>query len=89
MIRLAKRLTHNLNGTTDQADAIMIKSVSDYTDKEIIQNQVDTIFNNYPLPLALTIELPEKGTYKTLDIKYTNFAYKKFRWSGKSFCKCL
>ena len=72
MIRLAKRLlTHNLNGTTDQADAIMIKSVSDYTDKEIIQNQVDTIFNNYPLPLALTIELPEKGTYKTLDILNT------------------
>lgn len=72
MIRLAKRLlTHNLNGTTDQADAIMIKSVSDYTDKEIIQSQVDTIFNNYPLPLALTIELPEKGTYKTLDILNT------------------
>jgi len=72
MISLAKRLlTHNLNGTTDQADAIMIKSVSDYTDKEIIQNQVDTIFNNYPLPLALTIELPEKGTYKTLDILNT------------------
>ena len=72
MIRLAKRLlTHSLNGTTDQADAIMIKSVSDYTDKEIIQNQVDTIFNNYPLPLALTIELPEKGTYKTLDILNT------------------
>ena len=72
MIRLAKRLlTHNLNGTTDQADAIMIKSVSDYTDKEIIQNQVDTIFNNYPLPLALTIELPEKGTYKTLDVLNT------------------
>ena len=72
MIRLAKRLlAHNLNGTTEQADAIMIKSVSDYTDKEIIQNQVDTIFNNYPLPLALTIELPEKGTYKTLDILNT------------------
>ena len=72
MISLAKRLlTHNLNGTTDQADAIMIKSVSDYTDKEIIQNQVDTIFNNYPLPLALTIELPEKGTYKTLDVLNT------------------
>lgn len=72
MIHLAKRLlTHNLNGTTDQADAIMVKSVSDYTDKEIIQNQVDVIFNNYPLPLALTIELPQKGTYKTLDVLNT------------------
>ena len=72
MISLAKRLlTHNLNGTTDQADAIMIKSVSDYTDKEIIQKQVDVIFNNHPLPIALTIELPEKGSYKTLDVLNT------------------
>mgnify|MGYP006229271479 FL=1 len=72
MISLAKRLlTHNLNGTTDQADEIMVKSVSDYTDKEIIQNQIDVIFNNYPLPIALTIELPEKGTYKTLDVLNT------------------
>ena len=70
MISLAKRLlTHNLNGTTDQADAIMIKSVSDYTDKEIIQNQVDTIFNDYPLPLALTIAV--SYTHLTLPTIYS------------------
>ena len=72
MLNLAKRLLlHNLNGTTDQADTIMIKSVSDYTDKDIIQNQVDIIFNNYPLPIALTIELPEIGAYKTVDVLKT------------------
>ena len=37
LVSLAKRLlVHNLNGTTDQADGIMVKPVADYIDNEII-----------------------------------------------------
>ncbi len=68
MIDLAKRLlNHNLKGTTDQAEGIMKKSVSDYTDKEIIRKEVDKIFKDFPLPIALSVELPEIGSYKTFD----------------------
>ena len=69
MVALAKRLLeHNLNGTTDQAEKILRKSVSDYTDKDLIQSEVDKIFKNFPLPIALSIELPDNGTYKTFDV---------------------
>ena len=40
LISLAKRLlNHNLNGSTDQADQIMIKKVNDYIDDDIISSE--------------------------------------------------
>ena len=37
LVGLAKRLlNHNLNGSTDQADEIMVKPVNDYIDDDII-----------------------------------------------------
>ena len=45
LVDLAKRLlNHNLNGSTDQADEIMIKSVNDYTNNNIIRSEVNKIF---------------------------------------------
>ena len=45
LVGLARRLlNHNLNGTTDQADEIMIKPVSDYVDDDLIRSEVDKIF---------------------------------------------
>ncbi len=65
LIDLARRLLdHNLNGTTDQADDIMIKSVSDYIDNDIIKSEVDKIFYDHPVPIALSAELKENNSYK-------------------------
>ena len=65
LIDLARRLLdHNLNGTTDQADDIMVKSVSDYIDYDIIKSEVDKIFYDHPVPIALSAELKENNSYK-------------------------
>ena len=65
LIDLARRLLdHNLNGTTDQADDIMVKSVSDYIDNDIIKSEADKIFYDYPVPVALSAELKENNSYK-------------------------
>ena len=65
LVGLAKRLlNHNLNGTTDQADEIMIKPVSDYTDDNLIKSEVDKIFYDHPVPIALSSELKENNSYK-------------------------
>jgi phenylpropionate dioxygenase-like ring-hydroxylating dioxygenase large terminal subunit len=65
LVSLAKRLlVHNLNGTTDQADEIMIKPVADYIDNEIISSEVNKIFYDHPVPIALSAELKENNSYK-------------------------
>ena len=65
LISLAKRLlAHNLNGTTDQADGIMVKPVADYIDNEIISSEVNKIFYDHPVPIALSAELKENNSYK-------------------------
>ena len=69
LIGLAKRLlAHNLNGTTDQADGIMVKPVADYTDNEIIISEVNKIFYDYPVPIALSAEFKENNSYKATKV---------------------
>ena len=69
LIGLAKRLlAHNLNGTTDQADGIMIKPVADYTDNEIISSEVNKIFYDHPVPIALSAEFKENNSYKAAKV---------------------
>ena len=69
LIGLAKRLlTHNLNGTTDQADGIMVKPVADYTDNEIISSEVNKIFYDHPVPIALSAEFKENNSYKATKV---------------------
>ena len=47
LVSLAKRLlVHNLNGTTDQADEIMIKPVADYIDNEIVRIKLEDKIKN-------------------------------------------
>ena len=65
MISLAKRLlAHNLNGTTDQADGIMVKPVANYIDNDIVSSEVDKVFYDHPVPVALSAELKENNSYK-------------------------
>ena len=69
LVGLAKRLlTHNLNGTTDQADGIMVKPVADYTDNEIISSEVNKIFYDHPVPVALSAEFRENNSYKATKV---------------------
>ena len=69
LIGLAKRLlAHNLNGTTDQADGIMVKPVADYTDNEIISSEVNKIFYDNPVPIALSAEFKENNSYKAAKV---------------------
>jgi len=69
LVSLAKRLLiHNINGTTDQADEIMVKPVADYIDNEIISSEVNKIFYDHPVPIALSAELKENNSYKATKV---------------------
>ena len=69
LVSLAKRLlAHNLNGTTDQADGIMVKPVADYIDSEVISSEVNKIFYDHPVPVALSAEFKEKNSYKATKV---------------------
>jgi len=69
LVDLAKRLlAHNLNGTTDQADGIMVKPVADYIDNEVISSEVNKIFYDHPVPIALSAEFKENNSYKAAKV---------------------
>ena len=69
LVDLAKRLlAHNLDGTTDQADGIMVKPVADYIDNEVIGSEVNKIFYDYPVPIALSAELKDNNSYKATKV---------------------
>ena len=69
LVGLAKRLlAHNLDGTTDQADGIMVKPVADYIDNEVISSEVNKIFYDYPVPIALSAELKDNNSYKATKV---------------------
>lgn len=60
-------LKHVEQGTTDQAPAVMRVPVEDYLDPGRWRLEMDRIFMRLPLMLALTIEIPEPGSYKAMD----------------------
>ncbi|UCE32024.1 MAG: aromatic ring-hydroxylating dioxygenase subunit alpha [Burkholderiales bacterium] len=57
--------------STDQAPAPMQLEVSAYTDPERFAREVDAIFMRLPLGLALSLELPGPGSYRTLNVMST------------------
>mgnify|MGYP001825589749 CR=1 FL=1 len=61
---LAKRAHHHFkNKTTDQAESVMQLPVGAYLDEGRFQREFARIFTQLPLGLALSIELPEAGSY--------------------------
>lgn len=61
---LARRaLEHYRNNSTDQAPDIMRMPVDAYIDPQRYQHEINTIFKRLPLALAMTLELPEAGSY--------------------------
>jgi phenylpropionate dioxygenase-like ring-hydroxylating dioxygenase large terminal subunit len=66
---LARRaLEHYQAGTTDQAPGIMEIPVSAYTDEARYQREVDHLFRAFPQAAALSVELPEPGSYRAVTI---------------------
>jgi phenylpropionate dioxygenase-like ring-hydroxylating dioxygenase large terminal subunit len=69
MHALTKRaLEHFRAGTTDQAEGVMSISVDAYIDPVRYQREVERIFKRLPLALALSIELPARGSYRTMNV---------------------
>ena len=72
MVGLTTRLlNHHLKGTTDHAEDIMRVSLDAYTNEKRLKLEINTIFHNYPLALALSLELPKENTYKALNVLET------------------
>ena len=62
---LARRaLAHFQNRTTDQAPAQMRLPVDAYADPERYAREVQRVFRELPIAVALSLELPEPGSYK-------------------------
>lgn len=72
LISLARRaLAHQQNRTTDMADSILPMPVTAYTDVERYTAERQRIFRTLPLALALSLELPEPGDFKTINVMET------------------
>jgi phenylpropionate dioxygenase-like ring-hydroxylating dioxygenase large terminal subunit len=64
----ARLLAHVENGTTDWGPSVRKVPVDDYLNAERWEREMEVIFRRQPLLLALSIELPENGSYKTMDV---------------------
>ncbi|WP_221796650.1 aromatic ring-hydroxylating oxygenase subunit alpha [Aquisediminimonas sediminicola] len=65
----AERMLHFVETrTTDQASSTLEVPVENYLDPVRWQKEIDLIFKRLPLMLALTIELPERNNFKTMDV---------------------
>ncbi len=68
-IAMMRRLvTHVRNKTTDQAPDVWQEPVDNYLDPDVFAAEVELIFKRVPLPLALSCELPEKNSYKAIEV---------------------
>ena len=63
-----KVVGHVENGTTDQAADILKVPTSDYTSNERWSAEMGNIFQTLPLMLALSIEMPNPGDYKSIEV---------------------
>ena len=63
-----KVVGHVENGTTDQAADILKVPTSDYTSNERWSAEMENIFQTLPLMLALSIEMPNPGDYKSIEV---------------------
>ncbi len=56
------------NRTTFQSDKIVRLPASSYTDPDVWEKEIETIFMKLPLCLASTAELRDKNAYKAMDV---------------------
>ena len=63
-----KVVGHVENGTTDQAPDILKVPTSDYTSHDRWSVEMKNIFQTLPLMLSLSIEMPNPGDYKAMEV---------------------
>ena len=69
MLDLTRRaLAHFQAGTTDQAASVMRMPVAAYIDPERYAREVERVFKHLPLALALSIEIPQAGDYRAMQV---------------------
>jgi phenylpropionate dioxygenase-like ring-hydroxylating dioxygenase large terminal subunit len=67
--RVAERLLEYVEqNKTFQADKIMCVPAATYTEPDQWRAEIDLIFKNVPLMLALTCEMPKAGDYKAMEV---------------------
>ena len=59
----ARALAHLRDGTTDQASDQMSVPVAAYLDEERYRREIDGIFGKVPVSIAMSLELPEPGSF--------------------------
>lgn len=59
---------HVRNKSTDQAEGNWLEPVENYLDEDLFKAEIELIFKRIPLPLALSCELPEKNSYKAMEV---------------------
>lgn len=67
----SRALAHFEARTTDLAEEVMQNPVEAYTDPERYAREREIIFKTLPLGLALSLELPEPGSYKAMTVLET------------------
>jgi phenylpropionate dioxygenase-like ring-hydroxylating dioxygenase large terminal subunit len=69
MRALARRaLQHLGDGTTDLAESTLSMPLEAYTDESRYRLEVERVFRHLPLAVALSVEVPEPGSYCALTV---------------------
>jgi nitrite reductase/ring-hydroxylating ferredoxin subunit len=68
---MARLVEHYRHTTTDQAEAQWREPVRNYRDDALFERELGAVHRTVPLPLALSCEIPEPGTYKAIDVAGT------------------
>ena len=61
-----RNAAHARDGTIDQADAVVEVPAANYVDPARFEREMQAVFGRVPLVMALSIEVPEPGSYKAL-----------------------
>ena len=68
---MARLLEHYRNKSTDQVPEQWHEPVQAYRDEQLWEREMAVVHGKVPLPLALSCELPDPGTYKAIDVAGT------------------
>lgn len=59
---------HHADHTTDLADGQWHEPASNYADPEVFRREIARVHRRIPMPLALTAELRDPGSYKAIEV---------------------
>ena len=65
---MGRLIEHYRNKSTDQAPEQWHEPVQAYRDPVLWEREMALVHGKVPLPLALSCEIPDPGTYKAIDV---------------------